>query len=155
MTIMLGAKIGEESAVPLHTLGTRYHSDDGKEYVYLLADEAITGLGSVVLIDGDYGSLMADATSANGLIGKGAAASTGAVTNAYYYWAQTFGVAEVLVAASAAAGSLLHVTATGGVLDDAAANECFNGIHATEADGGSGGLITCVLSYPTIRLSTS
>jgi hypothetical protein len=154
MTIQFGAKIGEASSTPLHTLGTRYHTDNGKEFIYLLADEAITGAGYSVVIDQDFGSTMADTASSVNAYGKAVAVPTIAVTNAYYYWGQVYGQAHVgvRVAASAAAGSKLNTTGTGGVLDDdaTAGAENIDGIFVSVADGGSGSAIAAFLSYPIV-----
>ena len=127
-------------------------TDDGKEYIYLLADEAITGQGYSVVVDADYGCSMADTTSTAGTRGKVVAVPEIAVTSGYYFWGQVKGVAEVRVAASCAANATPNSTATGGVLDDdaTAGAEVVEGMWLSEADGGSGGVVTAFLSYPHV-----
>lgn len=151
-TVHFGANVTEESETALFELGTRYMAEDGKEYIYLLADEAITGAGYAVLIDHDYGSQMVDATSTTAARGKGVGLPRIAVTSGYYYWAQIYGASTVRVAASYAAGAALYCTATGGVLDDAATSglEVIDGLYGAETDGGSGSAIACIANYPVV-----
>lgn len=153
-TILFGAKVDEESSTPLHELGSRYISDDGKEYIYLQADEAITGAGYAVVVESDWGSQMVDTTSTANHRGAQVAIAPIAVTNAYYYWGQIYGkaYAGIRVAASAAAGAQLNSTATGGVVDDdaTAGAEVMDGLYISATDGGSGSAVAGMLCYPHV-----
>lgn len=152
--VQIGADVASESSTQLFTLGSRFVDDDGREFIYLLADEAITGVGYSVVIDQDFGSSMLDTGTSVNAYGKGVAVAPIAVTSGYYYWGQIYGQAYggVRVAASAAAGAKLNTTATGGVLDDDAGvgSENIDGVYISAADGGSGSAVAGFLSYPIV-----
>lgn len=150
--ILTGARVEEESVTSLHQLGSRYVDELGNEWIYLVADEAITGRGYTVAVDNDHGCLMADTTSVAGTIGKRVAVPFIAVQSGYFFWAQIYGNAEVQVAASFAANAKPNVTATGGQLDDdgTVGAETIAGMHVIDTDGGSGGLVTADLNYPFV-----
>lgn len=154
MGILTGAKVAEESATPLHTLGTRYCSDDGKEYVYCVAGEAITGKGYAVVLGDGFSATMVDTTSTATARGAPVAFPEIAVTNGYYFWGQVKGAvaAGIRVAASAAAGAQLNSTATGGVVDDdaTAGAEVITGVYISQTDGGSGSAVNGILNYPSV-----
>lgn len=153
-TVLFGAAIDEASATRLHTLGSRYSDDAGREYIYLLADEAITGAGYAVVIDQDFGTTMVDTTSTANARGKGVALPPIAVASGSYYWGQIYGAAYagIRVAASAAAGARLNSTGTGGVVDDdgTAGAEELIGVHISAAAGGEAANVAGFITYPTV-----
>ena len=137
-----------EDSTAKHALGTRCRSDLGGEWMYLQADEAITGAGYTVVVASDYGCSMVTTTNANNLDGNLIAVPGMAVTNAYYFWGQIDGPCEgVRVAASCAANVKLNSTATAGVLDDDATSGAtlVEGLYTTTADGGSGSAVAATL----------
>lgn len=152
--ILTGARVDEESATALHQLGSRYVDEDGREFVYLQADEAITGIGYAVVVEQDWGAQMVDTTSTANHRGALVAFPQLAITNAYFFWGQVFGqvTGGIRVAASAAAGAQLNSTATGGVLDDdaTAGAEVIDGVYISATDGGSGSALAGFLAYPKV-----
>lgn len=155
--ILTGARVAEESATALHQLGSRYVDEDGREFIYLQADEAITGAGYAVVVEQDWGAQMVDATSSDTHGGALVAFPQLAITSGYFFWGQIFGqvTSGIRVAASAAAGAVLYSTATPGVLDDAATAglEHIDGVYSSETDGGSGSAVSGFLCYPHVGLT--
>lgn len=152
--ILTGALVNEESATALHQLGSTYSDDEGRCFIYLEADEAITGAGYAVVVEQDWGSQMVDTTSTDDHRGAAVAFPQLAITNGYFYWGQVYGAvtAGIRVAASAAAGAQLNSTATGGELDDdaTAGSEVIDGVYISATDGGSGSALAGFLTHPKV-----
>jgi hypothetical protein len=152
--ILTGAYVAEESATALHALGSRYVDEDGREFIYLQADEAVTGIGYAVVVENDWGAQMVDTTSTADHRGALVAFPQLAITSGYFFWGQVFGevTGGIRVAASAAAGAQLNSTATGGVLDDdaTAGAEVIDGVYISATDGGSGSALAGFLAYPKV-----
>ena len=129
-------------------LGDRYVSHDGKEYVYVQADGALTGAGYVVTISEAYQAKMA--STSNDDLGDLVGVATAAFADDDYGFVQVKGPASIRVAASAAANTQLNTTSTAGQIDDAVAGSNVNGIVLTTANGGAAGTAAGVLNYPTI-----
>lgn len=150
VTCPVGADPNEAHAEPKFALGTLLETSDGKEYVYCVdSGSGVTGAGYAVVIDEAYSATMTSAALAFGdLIGIPQIA----VTADYYFWAQRKGAANVRVAASAAANTILNATSTGGQLDDndEASTEEINGLVLTTANGGGAAVAPAMLNYPTV-----
>ena len=134
-------------------LGDRYVTHDGKEYVYVQADGAITGAGYVVTISETYQAKMA--STSNDDLGDLVGVAGAAFADNDYGFVQVKGPANIQVAASAAAYTQLNTTSTAGQIDDAVAGANVNGIVLTTANGASAGTAAGVLNYPTIGAAAS
>jgi len=135
---------------PPFRLGQRMEGEDGKEYVYVQADGAITGAGYVAVIDENGQAAMATNTTA--VYGQQIGVASVAFADDEYGWLQVFGTANIRVAASCAANVPITSTTTGGQLDDAAGagTKTITGAVLTTANGGTAGTAEGVLTYPTV-----
>lgn len=129
---------------PEFVVGTRAAQQDEngyKEYMYVLADEAITGAGYVCVVDTDFSSEMADTTSTAGGAGQGkpVGLAMAAIASGGYGWLQIYGPCSVRTLASAAANTQLTSSATPGAVDDAttAGLEVIDGLSVGTATGGA------------------
>ena len=162
MTLPVGASLTESySATELgygtsFTVGQRVKTYDGKEYVFVQANGAITGDGYVVSIDEDYQATMTDtdtaATVAEGL-------SVGVAECAFddddYGWVQIYGACGIRSEQDALANSKIGPTADAGQVDDAGAtgSKYFQGLHFGTATGAADAVNTTgFLNYPVIQL---
>lgn len=152
--VVIGTQFTEESATAKFAVGTRAtDSANGKEYIYVRADAGgVTGAGYVVLIDESYAADMIDTTNSGTGFGQMVGVAPLAVTASYYFWAQIGGVANVRVAASAAANVALNTTATAGQLDDdgTSGSEDIDGLVLTTANGGAAGTAAGILNNPLV-----
>lgn len=127
-----------------------------QEFVYGRANGAITGAGYVCLEQtGDDWVMATTTTSAPGASGPGsrAAVAMAAMADNDAGWFQIYGSGSVRTSASAAKGTQLNTTATGGQLDDdgTAGAEVISGVVVLTASGGSAETnADAVLSYPTV-----
>lgn len=140
-----------------YAVGNRATTRDGKVYVFVQANGAITGDGYVVSIDEDFQAIMVDtdtaATVAEGL-------QVGVVECAFadndYGWAQIYGPCGIRTEASALANAKLAPTGTGGQVDDAsgsAGDKYIQGLILHTATGGAAAVNTTgYLTYPVIAL---
>lgn len=151
---LLGAVVARVSESAEFAVGTRHcDATTGKEYLYVQADSgAVTGAGYVVLVDESYSADMIDTTNSASGFGQFVGVGVSAIPANQYGWVQVGGVADVRVAASAAANVALNTTSTAGQIDDNAASgaEVVDGIVLTTANGGSAGVASGVLSNPTV-----
>lgn len=154
------AKITESSAVAEFRLGTRAGYDDPtdgyKEFVYGRAAGAITGAGyaCVEATGFDY-ALVTTTSTAPGASGHGSrvGAAQAALADNEYGWFQVYGKGSIRTLASAAKGTRLNSTATGGALDDdgTAGSEAIQGIVLHTATGGAEATNTdAVFNYPFV-----
>src|SRR5687768_5145529 len=132
----IGIDVTRVSSTQEFQLGARFqvNDDDGtKEYIYGRANGAVTGEGYLCseATAGDW-ALVTTTTTAPGAYGHrtrcgGAAA---ALADNEYGWFQLYGKAPLLALASAAKGTRLNSTATGGAVDDdgTASAEVINGL---------------------------
>jgi hypothetical protein len=145
---------GAEFAVG--TIGFNQTSAGPKGYIYVQdSGSGITGDGYVALVDGSaFTAVMATTTtSAPGTgAGKLAGVARAAIAASGYGWLQIFGAGTVLVAASAAAYTLINTTATAGQLDDdaTAGAEVIDGIVLDVANGGSAAVTAAWLNWPKV-----
>lgn len=130
-------------------LGDRHVDHQGKEYVFVQADGAVTGAGYVCVIDENYqAAMISTSNDANGdIVGVALAA----FADNEYGWLQIKGpISAIRVAASAAANAPLMATATAGQLDDGGAQPKIAGIALTTANGGSAATAAGILNYPVV-----
>ncbi len=124
-----------------------------KEYVFVLADEALTS-GNACLIHEDGGAEQIDTTSSAPGTGQGLQAGLCVtdIASGGAGWLQVYGIGDVSlnVATSAAAHTILNSTATAGRLDDdgTASSENIDGITTTATE--SSNTAACVLYYPRV-----
>jgi hypothetical protein len=154
------ALLAAATAVPdfrLGTVGGYDHPTKGyQEFVYGRANGAVTGAGFVCLEVTGFDFVMATVTtSAPGSSGPGsrAAVAQAAMADNEYGWFQIYGKGTVRTSASAAKGTQLNTTATGGQLDDdaTAGAEVINGVVLLTASGGAAESNTdAVLTYPSV-----
>jgi len=112
---------------------------DGKAYVYVQADGAITGDGYVVSLTNAGQATMTDTdVAATILQGNRVAVAEAAFADNDYGWVQVYGPCGVLSEQDALANAKLGSTSTAGQVDDAAATGIFiNGLHFQTATGGT------------------
>ena len=143
---------------PQFAPGTRAAQQDEngyKEYVYVLADEAITAAGYVVLVDADHSAEMVDTTSSapGAGAGKPVGVAMAAIASGGYGWLQIYGPCSVRTLASAAANTELTSSATPGAVDDATTSglEVIDGLIVGTATGGAEATNTDgFASYPRV-----
>lgn len=157
MTAFVGAKTDDTMTSTVLTqsgkgfgLGDRLVTHDGKEWVFVQADGAITGEGYVCYIDASYQAIML--STSNDARGNFVGIPAVAFADNEYGWLQTKGPCNVRVAASAAANVRLNTTATAGQLDDdgTAGAMQVQGVYLTTANGGSAGTAAGILNDPFI-----
>ena len=141
----------------LGTCGAYDHPTLGhQEFVYGRANGAITGAGYVCLEATGFDFVMATTTtSAPGAQGPGSrvGVAQAALLDNQYGWFQVYGKGGVRTSASAAIGTRLNTTATGGQVDDdgTAGAEPINGMTLMTATGGAAAVnADAMLSYPTV-----
>lgn len=129
--------------------------DRGKAYVYVQADGAITGDGSVCTITNAGQCIMTNSgTAATFLEGNRVAVAECAFADNEYGWVQVYGACGVDSEQDALASKKLTVTSTGGHVDDAAATGLFiNGLHFQTATGGTDAVnATAFIKWATIEV---
>lgn len=152
MSVMGASVVSTESALGAKTagLGDRYTAQDGKEWVYVQANGAITGAGYVVIIDEAYDA--AQITTSNDALGDKVGVANCAFADNDYGWVQIYGPCLIRVSASCAANVPLNTTATAGQLDDdaTAAALVIAGAVLTTARAASAGTAPGILTYPYV-----
>lgn len=151
------------TAVPQFRLGTRGGYDHPtlgyQEFVYGRANGAVTGLGYLCLEMTGFDFIMATTTtSAPGAQGPGtrAGAAQAALADNEYGWFQVYGKGSLRTAASAAIGTRLNTTATGGQVDDdgTASSEQIVGLVLMTATGGAAATnADAMFSYPVVGIT--
>ena len=127
-----------------------------QEFVYGQANGTITGAGYGVVELTGFDFIMATVTqTAPGTAGFGTrfAAAQATLADNEYGWFQIYGKGSIRTLASAAKGTRLNTTATGGALDDdgTASSEAINGIVLLTATGASAATnADAVFSYPSV-----
>lgn len=148
------------SATAAFRLGTVGGYDDPsngyQEFVYGRANGAVTGLGYVCVEETGFDFAMITVTKTTpGTAGFGSrvAVAQAALADNEYGWFQIFGKGSVRTLASAAKGTRLNTTATGGALDDdaTAGSEAVFGVVLGTATGGAEATnADAMLAYPTV-----
>lgn len=149
-SVLLGVDVTANTADAQFELGTKHRDQNNdKEYIYVLADEAITATSAVVIPE-DHGVEMVDTTSTASAFGDRVGVANTALTSGYYGWVQIYGATTLNVATSCAANKAINSTATAGRLDDDATSgaEVINGIVTTGAE--SSNAAAAILTYPTV-----
>lgn len=127
-----------------------------QEFIYGMANGAITGAGYGVVEQTGFDFIMATTTTtAPGASGYGTrfGAAQAALADNEYGWFQIYGKGSLRTLASAAKGTRLNTTATGGALDDdgTASSEAITGITILTATGASAATnADAVFSYPSV-----
>ncbi len=155
--------IGSATATPAFRLGTRGGYFDPllgyQEFVYGRANGAVTGLGYACLEQTGFDFVMATVTtSAPGASGPGTRVgiAQAALADNEYGWFQVYGKGSLRTLASAAIGTRLNTTATGGALDDdgTASSEQIMGVVLLTATGGAAATNSdAVFSYPVVGIT--
>lgn len=158
MTAFVGARPTETMTAAASTasgrafgLGDRLVTQDGKEFVYVQANGAITAAGYVCTIDATYQAAML--STSNDGYGNLVGVPLSAFADDDFGWLQVKGPsAAIQVAASAAANARLNSTATAGQIDDDGTTGAMEvrGIALTTANGGAAGTAPGVLNYPAV-----
>lgn len=151
------------TSVPKFKLGTRGGYDHPtlgyQEFVYGRADGAVTGLGYVCLEKTGFDFVMATlTTSAPGAQGPGTrvGVAQAALADNEYGWFQVYGKGSVRTAASAAIGTRLNTTATGGQVDDdgtASSEQIFGMVLMTATGGAAATNADAMLTYPVVGIT--
>lgn len=154
------AAITAATAVPAFRLGTLAHYDHptlgAQQFVYGRANGAVTGAGYVcVEVTGFDFTMATTTTTAPGSSGPGTrvGVAQAALADNEYGWFQVYGKGSVRTLASAAKGTKLNSTATGGALDDdaTAGAETIDGIVLMTATGGAAATnADAMLTYPSV-----
>ncbi|TXH12209.1 MAG: hypothetical protein E6R03_13330 [Hyphomicrobiaceae bacterium] len=143
---ILPSQVTAATAIPAYRLGTRGGYDHPtlgrQEFVYGRANGAITGLGYVCLEATGFDFVLATTTtSAPGSSGPGSrvGVAQAALADNEYGWFQVYGKGSIRTLASAAKGTRLNTTATGGAVDDdgTAGAESITGLVIMTASGGA------------------
>lgn len=153
-------QITAATAVSAFRLGTVGGYDDPtngyQEFIYGRADGAVTAAGYLCVEETGFDFAMASTTStAPGAAGPGTrcGAAQAALADNQYGWFQIYGKGSVRTLASAAKGTQLNSTATGGAVDDdaTAGSEVINGLVIGTATGGAAATnADALFSYPTV-----
>jgi hypothetical protein len=151
------------SAVAAFRLGTVGGYDDPtlgyQEFIYGRADGAVTGLGFLCVEATGFDFAMATVTNtAPGVSGFGSrvGAAQAALADNEFGWFQIYGKGSLRTLASAAKGTRLNTTATGGALDDdgTASSEAINGVVLHTATGGAAATnADAMFSYPSVGVT--
>lgn len=161
MSVLVGAIIDAPTSDPqtegkAFGLGDRVCTHDGKEFVYVQANGAITGDGYVVSIDENYQAVMVDTdTAATIAEGQICGVADAAFADDDYGWVQIYGACGIRTAASAEANSKLSATSTAGQVDvtGAAGDNYIDGMVLNTATGGSAAVNDSgFLTYPKLAL---
>lgn len=149
----IGANFERTSTDPEFDLGEGAEGENFSKYVYVRADAGgITGAGYVVLINESFTADMIDLTNSATAFGDRVGVARVAFAANEYGWVQVKGIADIRVAASAAANAQLNTTSTAGQLDDdaTAGSEDVTGLVLTTANGGSAGTAPGRLNWPDV-----
>ena len=148
--LLIGANVTETSTKPDVVPGTRYTAPDGKEFVYVQANGAVTQHDAVVIDETYQAAALSTSNDARGdLVG----AAPVAVADDYYFWAQIKGPSTIRGAGSVAANVRLNATGTAGVLDDDGSTTAAEIISliATTANGSTDTAgVPVLLNYPSV-----
>ena len=149
------AQVTASTSTAAFRLGTVGGYDD-PTLVYGCANGVITGAGYGVVEQTGFDFIMATTTTtAPGASGYGTrfGAAQAALADNEFGWFQIYGKGSIRTLASAAKGTRLNSTATGGALDDdgTASSEAITGITILTATGGSAATnADAVFSYPSV-----
>lgn len=152
---ILPTQVDSSPAFKLGTYGAQSGSND-KIYVYGQARGAVTGAGYVCVAQTGFDfALLTTLESAPGTSGHGSivGVAMAAMADNEYGWFQVAGKGTVRTLASAAKGTRLNTTATGGALDDdgGVGSRAINGIVlGTATDAAEANNSDAYLTFPTV-----
>jgi hypothetical protein len=151
------------SAVAAFRLGTVGGYDDPtngyQEFIYGRADGAVTGLGFLCVEATGFDFAMATTTNtAPGAAGFGSrvGAAQAALADNEFGWFQIYGKGSLRTLASAAKGTRLNTTGTGGAVDDdaTASSEAIVGLVLGTATGGAAATnADAMFCYPSVGVT--
>jgi hypothetical protein len=149
--------------VPAFRLGSVGGYDDPvngyQEFIYGRADGAVTGAGYLCVEETGFDFVMATTTTtAPGASGPGsrAGAAMAVLADNQYGWFQVYGKGSLRTLASAAKGTRLNSTATGGALDDdgtAGSEQIFGVVLGTATGGAAATNADALFSYPVVGVT--
>lgn len=138
----------EPYQLPPYQPGQRGRTDDGNEYVFVQAAEAITAHHACE-IDNEW--LVRAVRDRNGSRdGRAIGVPAMTVSNHVWFWIQVLGHCSLNVNANCAAYAHLYTTSTNGRLDQTQSNQDrIRGLVTTSSRGGTVGTVPAVMaSYP-------
>jgi hypothetical protein len=154
------ADIVAATETPAFRLGTVGGYDDPtngyQEFIYGRADGAVTGAGYLCVEETGFDfAMVTTTTTAPGASGPGSrcGAAQAALADNEYGWFQIYGKGSVRTLASAAKGTQLNSTATGGAVDDdaTAGSETISGLVLGTATGAAAATnADAIFSYPVV-----
>lgn len=154
------ADIVAATGTPAFRLGTIGGYDDPtngyQEFIYGRADGAVTGAGYLCVEETGFDfAMVTTTTTAPGASGPGSrcGAAQAALADNEYGWFQIYGKGSVRTLASAAKGTQLNSTATGGAVDDdaTAGSETISGLVLGTATGAAAATnADAIFSYPVV-----
>lgn len=154
------ADIVAATGTPAFRLGTVGGYDDPtngyQEFIYGRADGAVTGAGYLCVEETGFDfAMVTTTTTAPGASGPGSrcGAAQAALADNEYGWFQIYGKGSVRTLASAAKGTQLNSTATGGAVDDdaTAGSETISGLVLGTATGAAAATnADAIFSYPVV-----
>lgn len=157
------AEVTGASAVPKFRLGTRAGYDHPtygyQEFIYGRANGAVTAAGYVCVELTGFDFIMITVTQTTpGTAGPGSrvGVAQAALADNEYGWFQVYGRGSVRTLASAARGTRLNSTATGGCLDDdgtAGAEQIVGVVLQTATGGAEATNSDAILSYPVVSVT--
>lgn len=156
MTALIGAQLTEpwtEDEMKANgrafKLGDRLETYDGKVYVFVQADGAITA-NDVVLITEAYQADQIDTTNSASAIGDKVGVAPATFVDDDYGWVQIYGPCTVNVGSSCAANTKINSTSTAGRVDDDATTgaETIFGLVTTAAE--SSNEAAGMLNFPIV-----
>lgn len=156
-------QIVSATGVPAFRLGSVGGYDDPtngyQEFVYGRASGAVTGLGYLCVEATGFDFAMATTTTtAPGASGPGSrcGAAQAALADNEYGWFQIYGKGSLRTLASAAIGTRLNSTATGGALDDdgtSGAEQIMGVVLGTATGGAAATNADAIFSYPVVGVT--
>lgn len=128
---------------------SRAKGADGKEYVYVQANGAITA-NDVVFVDETGQADQLDTTNSASAFGQTVGVAPATFADNEYGWIQIYGACTINVGSSCAANTQLNSTSTAGRVDDdaTAGSEDVAGLATTGAE--SSNAAAGWLNYPTV-----
>ena len=145
---VIGQDINVSKSTQMHDLGTLLRDKFGREFMYVIANGAVTGQGYTCAVDSSYDATLLTTAIANTLSRfMGPCATNGAPEDDDYMWlcmSKPPGDTEmgIWTAASAAADAQLYTTSTAGQLATATANAPIDNVRLLTATGGSAAVNT-------------
>jgi hypothetical protein len=134
------------------TVGSRAAAHNGKEYVFVQSNSAVSAFDVVTIPTDTYVAATFSTTvaAASEMIGV----AQFALASGEYGWVQTYGACKVKVLGLAAKSVTLYSTTTGGTLDDATgSNYQVTGIQILSTNPSSTATaMSAFISYPKVRI---